>query len=145
MDTKILKILAPNTRVPTLEIAKKLNSTANTIKNRIKRLVKTGVIHGFRISIDYSKIGYNWYKADLNLKKPAKAFEIVKYIENNPNLWTIIRSLGYVDLELGFILENENKLNQILGDISNKFPETIKNYSYFTIINSHKYQDLPEI
>jgi len=140
-DKKILELLAPNSRIKTINIAKKLNSTVNTINSRIKKLVKTGVIQRFTINIDWPKIGYQWYKADIFLKDLEKMQKIVDYIEYNPNLIHRIASLGYFDLELTFALNNANQLHHIIEDLSLKFPDTIKNYKYFSITKTHKYSE----
>jgi len=139
VDKKILDLLLSNSRIPTLEIAHKLNSTVNTINSRINRLVKTGVISQYTINIDWPKIGYQWFKADIVLKDPKKIPQITEYLENNPNLFHRIASLGYVDLELVFILNNANQLHQIMEDLSAKFPDTIKSYKYFSNTKTHKY------
>jgi DNA-binding Lrp family transcriptional regulator len=139
LDKKILDLLAHNSRIPTLEMAEKLKSTVTTINSRIKRLVKTSVIQIYTINIDWPKIGYQLYKADIVLKDSEKKQQIVEYIENNPNLTARYASLGYVDLELVFILNNANQLHQIMEDLSSKFPDTIKNYKYFSITKTHKY------
>jgi Lrp/AsnC family transcriptional regulator for asnA, asnC and gidA len=139
LDKKILDLLLLNSRIITLEIAQKLNSTVNTINSRIKKLVKTGVILRYTINLDWPKIGYQWYKADIVLKNPEKKQQIVEYIENNPNLFHRIASLGYVDLELIFILNNANQLHQIMEDLSSKFPDTIRTYKYFSATKTHKY------
>jgi DNA-binding Lrp family transcriptional regulator len=144
LDFQILKILHLNARAPTIEIAKKLHSTANTIKNRIKKMMDIGVIKGFRINMDLSKIGYSMYKSDIILKDHNKIKKIIDYIKDNPNLEGIIRSIGYVDLELVFYLTNSNKLHDIMKDISNKFPDTIKNYKYHGNIRVAKWSFFPE-
>ena len=137
LDWNIFKILNKNARTPTVEIANKLNTTSITITNRINKLIKSGIILGFRVNIDYQKIGYIWYKADIVLKDTSKAQEITNYIEKNPNLIYRVKSIGYRDLEFGFILENVNQLHQIIGDLSKKFPDTIKNYTYFSTTQTH--------
>jgi Lrp/AsnC family transcriptional regulator for asnA, asnC and gidA len=139
LDKKILELLVPNSRIMTLEIAEKLHSTVNTINSRIKKLVKTGVIVKYLVNIDWPKIGYQWYKADIVLKDPEKMQKIVDYIENNPNLIIRITSLGYVDLELTFCLNSANQLHQIFEDLSSKFPGAIKNYKYFSSTKIHKW------
>ena len=144
LDHKILKIITPNARIPVSEIAQKLDSTAVTINNRIKKLMKKGVIVGFKVNMDFPKLGYKFYKADINLKEPKKRNKIIKYVETNPYLNHIIKAIGYVDLELLFYLENANQLHEIMSDISVKFPDAIKNYSYFSIIKVHKWNYLPE-
>ena len=128
--------------MPTIEIAKRLNSTANTVNNRIKKLIKLGVIQGFRIGIDFPKLGYNFYKADIELKEPNEYSKILKYIELNPNLYQLIKSIGYVDLELVFILTNVNQLHQIMDDLSIKFPNTIKKFTYFTATETYKWDHM---
>jgi Lrp/AsnC family transcriptional regulator for asnA, asnC and gidA len=144
LDHQILKLLHYNARMPTIEIAKNLNSTAVTINNRISKMEKSGVILGFRTLIDYSKIGYQYYKVDIVLKDPKKSEKIVEYVENNPNLVGRIVSLGYVDLEFVFFLQSANQLHELMNDLSSKFPDVIKSYIHFTITNTHKYQYLPE-
>ena len=49
LDYEILKLLVSNARMPTVEIAKKLNSNVTTIHRKIKRLVDLKVIIGFTI------------------------------------------------------------------------------------------------
>jgi Lrp/AsnC family leucine-responsive transcriptional regulator len=140
LDKKILELLVPNSRIKTLETAEKLNSTVTTINSRIIKLVKIGIILNYTINIDWPKISYQYYKADIVLKDLEKRQKILEYIENNPNLMYKFSSLGYVDLELWFCLNNANQLHQIMEDLSSKFPDTIKNYKYFSITKTHKYQ-----
>ena len=139
LDKKILELLVLNSRIPTLKIAEKLKSTATTINSRIKRLVKTGVIINYTINTDYPKIGYQFYKADIILKNFEIKQKIIDYIEKNPNLWGRVTSLGYVDLEITFSLNNANQLHQIMDDLSSKFPDAIKSYKYFSVTNNYKY------
>lgn len=145
LDFKILKILATNTRISTVKIAKKLNSTSITIKNRIKRLIKLDVIQGFRINIDFSKLGYYFYKAEIQLDEHKKRNEIIKYITKNAHLTMIDESVGIADLELDFLVENVNVFYEIMDDLTKKFPGAIKNYKYFNVSKIHKLIYLPEI
>ncbi|MDX1798985.1 MAG: hypothetical protein R3255_10085 [Candidatus Lokiarchaeia archaeon] len=107
-------------------------------------MIDLGVIKGFRINMDLSKIGYSMYKSDIILKNHNKINKIIDYIKDHPNLQGIIRSIGYVDLELVFYLTNSNKLHDIMKDISNKFPDTIKNYKHTDTIKVAKWGFFPE-
>jgi len=138
LDKKILDVLVSNSRLPTIEIAQKLDSTITTINSRMKKLIKLGVISNFAIDVDWPRLGYQWFKADIDLKHPEKRQKIVEYIENNPNLLFKILSLGYVDLELAFTLNNAIQLHQIMEDLFSKYPDTIRNYKYFSVIKTHK-------
>lgn len=140
LDEKILKIIRTNARIPTVEIAKKLNSSSLTINNRLQNMIKSGVISGFPVYIDYPKIGYKWYKVDIVLKDPSKSQKILNFIKTNSSLINIIKTIGYVDLELVFRFKSSNQLHNSIEEISEKFPEAIKNYTYFSITQTHKYQ-----
>jgi Lrp/AsnC family transcriptional regulator for asnA, asnC and gidA len=144
LDIQIIKLIHNNARMPTTEIAKKLNSTAVTINSRIKKLVEKGVILGFRALVDYSLIGYQYFKVDLILKDPKRIHEISDYIVKNPHLMGKMKSIGHVDLELVFFLQNANHLYEIMNDLTSKFPEVIRNYNYYTHTKTYKYQYLPE-
>ncbi len=138
LDYQICKIISENSRIQTLDIAKKLNSPVVTIANRLKKLKELGIILGFRTSINWPKLGYYYYKLDIELKQYNMKNQIINYLIKNPNLKYYIKSVGYVDLEFGFVLKNVHQLNQIMEDLSCKFPNTIKNYSYFNTIKTYK-------
>jgi DNA-binding Lrp family transcriptional regulator len=144
LDNNILKLLSTDSRIPTVDISNKLKSSTTTIKNRINNLVKLGIIQGFKLSIDFSKLDYKWYKVDINLKNPKKSQKIFEYILKNPNFKTYIKSIGYVDLEFVFVLRTVQELNDLMEDLIYKFPDTIKNYVYFCTINTHKWNEFPE-
>jgi Lrp/AsnC family transcriptional regulator for asnA, asnC and gidA len=144
IDFQILKLLSQNSRMPTIDIAKELSLTTNTINARIKRLIELGVILKFHITINWEKIGYKWFKIDLYLKDYNKIHQIIKYLEVNPHLSYIDKTMGYADLELELIVENIDQLKQIIEEISIKFPKIIRNYIYFSISKSHKWFEMPE-
>ena len=144
LDFQILQLLARNSRIATIDIAKKLNVTTITISKRIKRLIELGVILRFHVTINWELIGYKWFKVDLYLKDYNKINQILKYIEANPNLSYIDKTFGYADLELELIVKNVVQLKQIIEDILSKFPKMIRSYSYFSIAKSHKWIDMPE-
>jgi len=63
----------------------------------------------------------------------------IKYVEKNPNLSAVDHTLGYADLELEIFFKNVDELRRFIEDISIKFPKTIKNYTYFTVMKNHKF------
>jgi Lrp/AsnC family leucine-responsive transcriptional regulator len=144
LDFQILQLLARNSRIPTIDIAKKLNLTTATISKRIKRLIELGVILRFHITINWEIIGYKWFKVDLYLKDYNKIHQIIKYLETNPHLSYIDKTFGYADLELELIVKNVDQFKQIIEEISIKFPKMIRNYTYFSVAKSHKWVEMPE-
>ena len=144
LDFKLLELLAKNARIPTLELAKKLNSTVDTVNKRIKKLVELDIIQAFRTSIDYSKLGYRFFKVNINLNDYKQRFRIISYIKYNPHLIMIDKSIGYYDLELDFWVKNLDQIHKIMDNLTVKFPDIIKNYNYVHNPRLHKMLYLPE-
>jgi Lrp/AsnC family transcriptional regulator, regulator for asnA, asnC and gidA len=138
LDFQILKLLSNNARIPTIEVAEKLNLTTKTINERIRKLIKSEIILGFKIGIDWNRLGYQYFKIDFFLREYGKINQIIKYIEMNPNLVYVDYTVGYADLELEFYLNNITQLHQIVEDLFIKFPKVIRNYTYFIVIKEHK-------
>jgi DNA-binding Lrp family transcriptional regulator len=144
LDFEILKKLAVNARIPTVKLAHDLNVTTTTIKNRIKSLINEKVIGKFGLSIDLSKIGYRLYNVEINLKDYDKKYEIIEYIHNNQNITEIDESFGRgVDLDFEFVLEDRTQLQDIINDLSSKFPDAIKNFRYYSHVKIHKHNYIP--
>lgn len=143
-DFQILKLVVTNAKMSTVEIAKALNSTVSIIHYRIKKLIRSGIIQGYRTTIDLSRFGYKIYKVDILLKDAKYKNQIIKYVENIPYLRGRDATLGYFDLEFTFYLKNINQLHRIIGDIATKFPNAIRNYQYCSDIKVHKYCYMPE-
>jgi len=144
LDFEIIRKLAVNARISTVKLANDLNVTTVTVKNRIKRLIKEKIVLNFSAFIDTPKIGYWFYKVEINLKDYEKKHEIVEYIKKNQNISLISESFGRgVDLDFGFFLKDISQLLDIINDLSSKFPETIKNFKYFRTVNQLKYNLMP--
>jgi Lrp/AsnC family transcriptional regulator for asnA, asnC and gidA len=144
LDFQILEILAKDARIPTVEIAKKLNSTVDTIKSRIKKLIKLDVIQGFRVNIDYTKLEYQFYKVNINLNNYNDRGRIIRYIKQDPHLVMIDKSIGYYDLELDLWVKNINEFHKIMDNLTIEFQDSIKNYSYVHDPQLHKMLYIPE-
>jgi len=145
LDIKIMQMLAENARIPTIEIAKELNITVVTIKNRIKRLINANVITGFFIRVDWLELGYRGFFVQINLKDYNMKNKIIDYVKKNPNLVNVIHTIGINnDLDFGFGLNDVTKLHEIIKDLSAKFPDSIKNFKYYSLLKNHKWIGIPQ-
>jgi DNA-binding Lrp family transcriptional regulator len=142
LDLEILKLLVVDCRIPTVEIAKKLNSNVTTINSRIQRLIKLKVILGFSVELNMDKLGYQTWKVDFYLSEYTKLNQIVKYLEQNPLLYCVDYTIGYADLELEINVRDNSQLHDIIEDLHSKFPKIIRNYSFFRGIKFYKWYSL---
>lgn len=144
MDYHIMKYLSKDARIQTIDIAKKLKVSSNTILNRMKRLEELDVLQAYRVNIDFSKLGYHLYKVNIDLMDYHQRGRIINYIKNNPFLAMIDKAIGYYDLELDLYLKDLSHLHDVMDDLTIKFPNDIRNYSYVHDPMLHKLRYIPE-
>jgi len=140
LDLEILKLLSINARLKSIDIASKLNSSASVVSSRIKKLIENDIIKGFTIELDFARFEYKQYKANLLLKKHKKLNDIINFIEKNPNLVAIYKTIGYVDIELVFNVRNIEEFFKIMEELTEKFPDIIKSYTYMSDLDTHKFE-----
>jgi DNA-binding Lrp family transcriptional regulator len=144
LDFKLLRLIAPHARMPVKEIAQRLNATVAVVNYRIKKLIKEGVIQGFRSDMDLTKLGYQFFKADIDLKDYRQRGKIINYAKINPHLVRIDKSVGISDLELEYHVQSLDQFHLIMKDLINKFPDIIKTYKYVYASKLHKMNYMPE-
>jgi DNA-binding Lrp family transcriptional regulator len=144
LDFRLLRLIAPHARMPVKEIANRLNTTVAVVNYRIKKLIKEGVIQGFRSDMDLSQLGYQFFKADIDLKDYKQRGKLINYAKTNPHLVRIDKSVGISDLELEYHVLSLEQFHEIMKDLTNKFPNIIKKYRYVYASKLHKMNYMPE-
>ena len=130
--------------MPLIEIAKKLDISSKVVQYRLKKLQKLGVIQGFRVNINYSKLGYQQFKVNIDLKEYDKIDQLISYVKNNPNLIYLDQSAGFADLELEFHYKTLQEMHETIKDLIIKFPGAIKNYNFFNYTKLNKTLYMPK-
>lgn len=139
-DMKILPLLTSNSRIQTLDLAKKTKLNVKTVVSRIKKLEKKGIISGYKLFIDLDKMGFKFHKAFISINK-ANAEDFAKFLDfckKNKNIIHLVENVGSWELEPEFEVENDDKFYEIIAEIKNKFPDLVKAVSTVRIIKEHK-------
>jgi len=144
LDYRLLRLITPNARIPVKDLATKLDTSPAVVNYRLKKLIKQGVIQGFRADIDIGKLGYQFFKADIDLKDYKQRGKIINYAKTNPHLIRIDKSVGISDLELEYHVRSLEEFHQIMKDLINQFPDAIKKYRYVYASTLHKMNYMPE-
>ncbi|MGQ9641660.1 MAG: Lrp/AsnC family transcriptional regulator [Candidatus Bathycorpusculaceae bacterium] len=127
LDMKIIKALQLDARKPIVTLAREVGANEATVRRRIDKLVKQGIIERFTVVLDYHKLG-RIIKAFIGLRvQPAKLKEIVDHLSKHPDIQVLYRTSGDTDIfaevifekmeDLSKFLEEELKLEGILGTI----------------------------
>lgn len=145
-DYQILDNLALNARISLVDLATDLNSSSQTINNRIKNLVKKDIIQAFRLNINPAKLGLYGCSVDLYLKDQSKRQQILAYLIEIPDIYDIMdMSIGWSDIGFQLFINNINDLTKIIEEIETKFPNSIKRYDYWMEQKCHYERWLPEM
>lgn len=144
VDYQLLNEIAVNARIPLVDLAQRLNTSSQAVNYRIKNLMNSGIIQAFRVDIDLSKLGLQHYKLEIYLKDHKQGKAIWNYLKETPYLEYLNVTVGWCDLEFELIVENVDKLSQIMRDIDLKFPNAIKKQTFWIFEKVHKDRWLPE-
>lgn len=141
LDLDILKQLSENARKSIVDIATELKTTARIVNYRIKQLLKSEVILGFKIALNYEKLGIKFYKTFIYLDNPKqeRIDKLISFFENHKNIIHHVKVLGNWDLEPEFEVYSEEEFNKILTTIKDSFSDIIKDIDIVTISKEHKF------
>lgn len=136
LDYGILNILANEARIPLTELARRASSTIEVVRGRIKKLEEKEIILNYRISVDFNKLGLEFFKAIIYFRKLSEKDEkaLFEWMRTHPNSLYYIRSLAPWEVEFEFAVENYQHFNQIINDLRKKFPHAIRNYEHLIMI-----------
>jgi DNA-binding Lrp family transcriptional regulator len=145
-DEEILKILEKNGRVSILSLAKRLGVSHETIRYRLRKLLKAGVIERFTISVDHRKLGYkilavimistwNYGREDWN--------EFLKHLMENENVVSIAKVTGDYDLKIAIMARDPEEFDSISHAIKTRFSRIIKEWHTFIFTKQLKRREFP--
>jgi Lrp/AsnC family leucine-responsive transcriptional regulator len=135
IDQKIIEILNQNARTPSKEIATELRKTGEdvsdrTIRKRIERLEKSGIIKGYKaVLTDVSES--NEYEAAFLKLKPTKSLESLKesikdFTTKLPNYLFVANLDG--DWNMLVVMKVEQEQKEPALKIVEKFSDDISDY-----------------
>lgn len=135
VDQKIIEILNKNARTPSKEIATELRKSGHdvsdrTIRKRIERLEKSGIIKGYKAVLsDVSET--NEYEALFIKFKPTKSLESVKesikeHVVEKPNYLFVANLEG--EWNMLVIMKIEPGAKSVTSKIIEKFSDQVIDY-----------------
>src|SRR3989338_6924401 len=102
LDKGILKLLSKDARMEYSELSLKLKSSANTIKYRIRNMEKRGVIEGYALSVDYTKLGLQMYTLQFKLSSSDDE-RFIAYLRSHKDIWFYYKYLGQENWDIRII------------------------------------------
>ena len=143
-DLEILKIISKNAKFSLIELSKISKLSSMAIIYRIKQLEKKKIILRYRALIDYSKLGYEYYKIDLDIEDIKKLKQLQNFAKQHPNITYEDRVVGGSDFEFDAELKGYEEFYKLIEEIKSKFPGVIRTYKYYKARKIYKYIYFPE-
>ncbi len=136
LDSSILNILANDARMPITQISRKVNSSVEIVRSRIKKLEEKKIIIAYRIDVDLNKLGMDFFKAIIYFRNISEKDErqLFEYMRVHPNSLYYIRSLAPWEVEFEFAVHNYQEFNKIINDLRKRFSHVIKNHEHLIMI-----------
>lgn len=114
LDLRIIRSLNQDARKPFKAIAAEVGVSDATVRKRVSRMLREGIIKQFNILLDYHKLG-RVIKAFIGISvNPPRLREIVDKLEKNPDIQVLYRTTGNVDLFVEVIFRDMEELNNFL-------------------------------
>ncbi len=143
-DIQLLKAIKENARISLLELAQKLKMTPTGVKYKLKNLEKNKVIVAYKLLLDTAKLGYEYYKVDLELEDIGIIPALKEYITRHPNVIYRDIAVGGSDFEFDCELKSQVDFYTLMDEIKSLFPQKIRHYFYFKALKIYKYSYFPE-
>jgi len=140
-DRKILTILDINARTPLSKIASEVGLSKQVVDYRIKRLIEKGVITGFTIRCDLTKLGYSTFGVYLRLRNltEQREKEIIDIIVKHPfTKWMVVCEGRW---EMAFVLAAKNMLEfeSRLEDVLAAIGDNVEKYETASLFNINEF------
>ena len=142
---KILRLISQDARIEYSKLSQKLKMPATTIAHQIKKLEKEGIIQGYTASIDYQKLGWEFYNLQLKSKNDDKK-KFLEFIKTHKQIIFYYEYLGHEnwDIDLGIIAKNSDDLRKVILEIKEYFGEEISMENMYLVAGLVKDNILPE-
>lgn len=117
IDEKIIQMLQKNARIPVKEIAKEVFLSSPAVSARIDHLAQEGLIKGYHMTIDRTKLGYD-VTAFISLEMaPRQKAEFYPFIQNCPNVLECSCVTGQYSQLIKVAFRRTSELEAFIGSL----------------------------
>ncbi|MCX8168768.1 MAG: Lrp/AsnC family transcriptional regulator [Candidatus Methanomethylicia archaeon] len=117
IDLEIIRRLRENSKITYKELAEEMELSIGAMHSRIKRLENKGVIKGYTINVDHSKLGYDITAIIMMQVEGPYIVEVEKILANNPDIMSIYDITGEFDIAVIAKLKDREHLNKLIKGI----------------------------
>ncbi|MFH1451592.1 MAG: Lrp/AsnC family transcriptional regulator [archaeon] len=147
-DKNIIEVLQNNARLPITKIAKKVRMPVDSVKYRIQRLEKIGVIRFYHAVINFPLLGtpmYAYTMLSLFAMNEQEENKFINYLVSQPKITWVSKTTGKWDFIIGTCTKDFKDYDEIIRSLRLKFAKSIKDFETISTIEEYKYDVMHEI
>lgn len=145
-ENLLLRTLAHHARKDILTLSRETKMSINTLKKYLKQLLEKKIILGFRPFIDINALGFKYFKLHLNLQNytSEELKSLITFLEYDAHLVYLDFYINGADIEIEYHLENEERIDQKVDLLKEKFGKILKEYFVLKFEKEYVVRYLPE-
>jgi len=137
INLKIINILKKDSSTPFVDVAKQIGVSDATVHMRVKRMIATGIINKFTISVDNNLLGYD-HMAFLGINiSPGSADQIISDLLKIEEVLEMHEMHGKFDLLLKIRAKNLIHMRDIVENKVCKIPHILES-ELMTVLKTEK-------
>ena len=141
VNLKIIDLLSTDSSTPFVEIAKQIGISDATVHIRVKRLVTSGIISKFTISVDNNRLGYD-HLAFMGINvEPGTAENVTNALSHLEEVLEIHEMHGRFDLLLKIRAKNLYEMRDIVEKKVRKLPSILET-ELMTVLKTRKEEQI---
>lgn len=137
LDRKILYLLCTNSRLSYTSIAKKLQTTRETVAYRVKRMNDEEFLYGYLTLLNHRKLGFKNYLIYIKLKTITNEKELLDFLIQIPIITRLKNCSGSYDIQIVFSVKTEEEFLEKFESVVNNYHQIIQHYDIFEIIEEN--------
>jgi DNA-binding Lrp family transcriptional regulator len=143
-DIKLIHAYATDVRQSYLELGRKIKTSHDRIRERIRRLENKKIIVGYKIGLNLEKLGFQGYRVDIELNSTKHNKGLFEFCKNNKFIYQVNKSIGGADFEIEVVVKDLVHLNKLIEEIKENFKEDIKDIEYFGFSKFYLLKFIPD-
>ena len=144
-DAGILAILGEDGRMAAAEIARRMDISGDTVSKRMKGLMDSGVISGFHLQLNKTRMGYEYHKVMLTLEmiSEKREREVMRYLEGHPNIVYVLKTLGPWNMEIDVEVRDDQPFYKVMRQMRDELGDVIRDYESVYVFEEPKFNFVP--